>query len=247
MRNFNCKDIILMVILITGASKGIGAELAKAMAAEECTLLLVARNETLLEEVADQCRKVNPASKTIPLALDLLDLPGQSAKWIQLISSHTDHLDVLVNNAGLLVNKRFESLTAREMEQMVHVNFLSPAWLTRELIPLLKSSESPRIVNVTSMGGIQGSEKFPGLSMYSSSKGGLNTLTECLAEELRDYPISVNALALGAVQTEMLKEAFPGVEAPVGPVQTAEFLRWFVREGYRFFQGKILPVSTTTP
>lgn len=236
-----------MVILITGASKGIGAELAKAMAVEECTLLLVARNKTLLEEVAAQCRRINPASKIIPLVLDLLDLPRQPVQWMKQVFNHTDHLDVLVNNAGFLVNKRFESLTTGEMEQMIRVNFLSPACLVRELLPLLRSSESPRIINVTSMGGIQGSAKFAGLSMYSSSKGGMNTLTECLAEEFGEYQISVNALALGAVQTEMLKEAFPGVEAPVGPAETAEFFRWFVREGYRYFQGKILPVSTTTP
>ncbi len=236
-----------MVILITGASKGIGAELAITLAEEACTLLLVARNEDLLETIADQCRRVNPASTPIPLPLDLQELTEDSEQWLKKIKTHTNHIDVLVNNAGFLVKKPFASLTAREMEQMIRVNFLAPAWLIRKLLPLLKASGSPRIVNVTSMGGVEGSAKFPGLSIYSSSKGAMNTLSECLAEEFRDDHISVNALAFGAVQTEMFQEAFPGSEAPVGPQKAAAFIRWFVREGYQFFQGKILPVSTTTP
>jgi NAD(P)-dependent dehydrogenase (short-subunit alcohol dehydrogenase family) len=97
------------------------------------------------------------------------------------------------------------------------------------------------------MGGVQGSAKFAGLSAYSSSKAALCTLTECLAEELKLENISVNCLALGAVQTEMLSKAFPGYRAPLSASEMAEFIVQFARSGHYYFNGKILPVSSTTP
>ena len=97
------------------------------------------------------------------------------------------------------------------------------------------------------MGGFQGSAKFAGLSAYSSSKAAVVGLTECLAEELKDKDIFVNCLAIGAVQTEMLSEAFPGYEAPVSPKQMAEYIFDFAIKGSQFYNGKILPVSSSTP
>ena len=97
------------------------------------------------------------------------------------------------------------------------------------------------------MAGFQGSSKFSGLSYYSASKAALASLTECLAEELKEVGIRVNALAIGAVQTEMLAEAFPGYEAPLDPPAMAEFMKWFTLEGATYFNGKILPVSLATP
>lgn len=97
------------------------------------------------------------------------------------------------------------------------------------------------------MGGFQGSAKFAGLSAYSSSKAALSGLTECLAEELKPNGISVNCLAIGAVQTEMLSKAFPGYKAPLSPAEMAGFIQYFALNGHRYFNGKILPVSITTP
>ncbi len=111
----------------------------------------------------------------------------------------------------------------------------------------MEGSGLKHVVNVTSMAGYQGSSKFNGLSYYSASKAALGSLTECLAEELKDESIKVNALAIGAVQTEMLEEAFPGFKAPLQPSQMAEFMKWFTLEGPVFFNGKVLPVSLSTP
>jgi 3-oxoacyl-[acyl-carrier protein] reductase len=97
------------------------------------------------------------------------------------------------------------------------------------------------------MGGIQGSSKFPGLAAYSSSKGALITLTEMLAEEYKESNISFNALALGAVQTEMLAEAFPGYQASTTAREMARFIADFALNGHQFFNGKVLPVAHSTP
>ena len=89
--------------------------------------------------------------------------------------------------------------------------------------------------------------KFPGLAAYSSSKGAVLTLTELLAEEYKEQQISFNALALGAVQTEMLEEAFPGYKAPVSAKEMADYIFNFAVTGNKFFNGKIIQVSSSTP
>ena len=100
---------------------------------------------------------------------------------------------------------------------------------------------------ISSMGGIQGSAKFPGLAAYSSSKGAVITLTELLAEEYKETGPAFNALALGAVQTEMLEAAFPGYQAPVSAAEMAKYIGDFALTGHHYYNGKVLQVSKTTP
>jgi NAD(P)-dependent dehydrogenase (short-subunit alcohol dehydrogenase family) len=97
------------------------------------------------------------------------------------------------------------------------------------------------------MGGFQGSAKFKGLSLYSASKGALAILTECMAEEFKEKNINVNCLALGSVQTEMLAKAFPGYKAQSSPAEMAEFIANFALNAYKQINGKIIPVSASTP
>jgi NAD(P)-dependent dehydrogenase (short-subunit alcohol dehydrogenase family) len=97
------------------------------------------------------------------------------------------------------------------------------------------------------MGGYQGSMKFPGLALYSASKGALAVMSECLAEEFKETGIKVNCLALGAAQTEMLKEAFPNYQPPLSAEEMASFVCDFALRGQSFFNGKILPVALTDP
>ncbi|UCG28027.1 MAG: SDR family oxidoreductase, partial [Bacteroidales bacterium] len=158
-----------------------------------------------------------------------------------------DHIDVLINNAGYLHAVSFEETESSEAGQMASTNFLAPAELIRKTIPLLGKAGPSHIVNISSMGGIQGSVKFRGLAFYSATKSALATLTECLAEEYKDQRIFFNCLAFGAVQTEMLSEAFPGYCAPITSAEAARFVVDFALTGYRYFNGKILPVSVTTP
>jgi NAD(P)-dependent dehydrogenase (short-subunit alcohol dehydrogenase family) len=127
----------------------------------------------------------------------------------------------------------------------METNFFGTASLIRALVPMMP--EGSHIVNISSMGGFQSSSKYKGLSYYSASKAALACLTECLANEFKEYGIIINCLALGAVQTEMLDEAFPGYKAPVNAVEMAEYISGFVLTGNKFFNGKILPVAIGNP
>ena len=154
-------------------------------------------------------------------------------------------IDVLINNAGFLVNKPFLQQTAQDIMSQLSVNFIAPVRLMQELFNFL--APGTHIVNISSVGGFQGSVKFPGLSIYSSTKAALNILTEALAEEWKSYGIKINSLCLGAVQTEMLEQAFPGYKAPLTPEEMAEFISYFAINGSKFFNGKVIPVSLSTP
>jgi NAD(P)-dependent dehydrogenase (short-subunit alcohol dehydrogenase family) len=161
------------------------------------------------------------------------------------ILKRMNKIDILVNNAGLLIHKPFELMEEADFDQMFQANVKSAFKLTKCLFPYF--SENAHIVNIGSMGGFQGSMKFPGLSLYSASKGALAILTECLAEEFKERKIKVNCLALGSAQTEMLDEAFPGYRAPLSAIEMATFITDFSLNGHRWFNGKILPVSVVTP
>lgn len=236
-----------MIILITGASRGIGAELAVQLAGDGHRLILVARNEEALRKVCERCNHLSGSETAFPLAFDLIQLLNGTGEFREQLYRITDSLDVLVNNAGFLINKPFEGISPAESKKVFEVNYFVPEQLIRLCLPLLRASSSASVINVTSMGAVQGSIKFPGLSAYSASKGALAILTECLAEELNDQGIRVNALAFGSVQTEMLEEAFPGFRASTGTEEMGHFFKWFVVEGWKRFNGKMLPVSDSTP
>ncbi len=236
-----------MVILLTGASRGIGAALVQSFTEEGHRVLMLSRNRSRLEEVADSCNKRAQRNLAVAIPFDLVDLHNLEEELISNIRKHTDTIDVLINNAGQLIRKPFEKVDINSARRLFETNFFAPAQLIRICIPLMKGSRLKHIVNVTSMGGFQGSGKFSGLSYYSASKAALGNLTECLAEEFRQDKVKVNALAIGSVQTEMFAEAFPGFQAPLKPSQMAGFMKWFALEGQGYFNGKILPVSLATP
>ncbi len=234
-----------MNIIVTGASKGIGYETVKAFAAESGNnIVAVSRNNELLEKLKMECDAFSSGSTVYILPADL-EKESFSPELFDHISRYIDSVDVLINNAGLLINKPIDELTALDFDRLFAVNVKSVFGLIQMLLPVF--SPDAHIINISSMGGFQGSAKFPGLSLYSASKGALAVLTECLAEELKDRKIKVNALALGAVQTEMLARAFPGYQAPVNPLELAEFIKIFAITSHHFLNGKIIPVSLSTP
>ncbi len=232
-----------MLILITGASKGIGFETVKQLSQEGTHLIIaVSRNTATLQKLVTtgNSHNVLPVKADITKAADLKRL-------VATIQALNMPLDVLINNAGQIVNKAFEKISAVELHAVYNTNVLAPFTLIQKLLPFLQKSKQAHIVNISSMGGFQGSSKFPGLSAYSSSKAALSGLTECLAEELKPKGIAVNCLAIGAVQTDMLSKAFPGYKAPLQPKQMAAYIADFALRGTTYFNGKIIPVSSTTP
>jgi NAD(P)-dependent dehydrogenase (short-subunit alcohol dehydrogenase family) len=154
-------------------------------------------------------------------------------------------VDILINVAGFLIVADFMKLSDNDARNMMETNFFGPAALIRLLVPLM--SAGSHIVNISSMGGYQGSSKYRGLSVYSASKAALSCLSECLAGELSESGICVNCLALGSAQTEMFESAFPGFKAPLSPKEIAEFISYFAVNGNKFFNGKVLPVAINNP
>lgn len=236
-----------MDILITGASRGIGFELAHLFANDASnTLFLISRNKQKLDDLMYSCKKVQAQAKLIALPFDLVNIVDIK-NLVRQIAGETKKIDILINNAGYLVNKLFDAIQPNEVEEMYKVNVMAPIELIHCLLPQLKNSKAAHVVNISSMGGFQGSVKFPGLAGYSSSKAAIACLTECLAEEYKDSTLKFNCLALGAVSTEMLAEAFPGYTAPTSAKEMARFIYDFSLTGHTMFNGKILPVSLSTP
>lgn len=225
--------------IITGASRGIGYETASALASKGHTVLGVARSRESLEQLQqshpDQI-EVIPADLT-----DQKDLK----RLAELIAKKQMSVDVLINNAGALINKPFTKLSRKDWDKMIQVNLMTAVDLIRNLLPHF--SDEAHILNISSMGGFQGSSKFPGLSAYSVAKGALSILSECLAVELGSRNIRSNALCLGAVQTEMLEEAFPGFEAPVSAEKMGTYIADFALNGKDFYNGQVLPVTLGNP
>lgn len=228
---------IRMNIVISGASRGIGYEVAKQFGALGHSVLALARNHKALDKLKSEEGDIST------LAIDINDksLQEQFTRFYK----KGDRIDILINNAGQLINKPFLETSSFEFVQQFQSNVLSIVNLSKICIPYM--GKNSHVVNITSMGGFQGSSKFPGLSAYSSSKGAVSILSECMAEELKEEGIKVNALALGAVQTEMLEAAFPEYKAPLSAKEMAKYLVNFGLEGHRYYNGKILPVALGNP
>lgn len=232
-----------MNAIVTGVSSGIGFELVKRLLASDTIYKVVGigRRADRLRSLNDYADELGVSDHFVPIVADVMDVN------LEAIQKHIDHVDILVNNAGLLRHAPFAQLTDKDFEEVYRTNVFAPARLIRELLPLMGGERVTHIVNIGSMGGFQGSSKFPGLAAYSSSKSALAGLTECLAEEFKEHNIKVNCLAIGAVQTEMLAMAFPGFTAPCTAMSMAEYVADFACNAHRYYNGKVLPVSSTTP
>ena len=234
-----------MNIVITGASRGIGYAVAKKLLEINGNrVVAISRNLKALHNLKSFFQQNHPDSKLFPVEFDL-DGGDYENDLLPKILQHFRNIDILINNAGLLINKPVQDLSDSDFTDIFNVNVRSVFKLSQQLLPYMKKDS--HIVNAGSMGGFQGSAKFPGLSLYSAAKGAVAILTEAMAEEFKEQKVKVNCLAYGAVQTEMLNEAFPGYQASLQPDEMADFVVDFAMNGHRFFNGKILPVSVSTP
>ena len=223
-------------VVITGTSRGIGFELAKMFADNGHQVLAISRNTEPLSVINH--KNISVISVDISKNSDIKKVTG-------FIKNNWKKVDILINNAGKLINKPFTDLTSNDFLEVYKVNVFGVAELTKNLIPFLQKGS--HVVTISSMGGVQGSMKFPGLAAYSSAKGAVITLSELLAEEYKEQQIAFNVLALGAVQTEMLAEAFPDYKAPLSAEEMANYIYDFSLTGNKFYNGKVLQVSSTTP
>ena len=223
-------------VIITGTSRGMGFELVHLFANQGHNVLALSRN-------AQPVNNLNFDNIT-SLGFDLCKQEDY-VRVKEFIETEWEQVDILINNAGTLLNKPFTETTFKDFEKVYQTNVFGVAEMTRIVLPFMK--ENGHVVTISSMGGIQGSVKFAGLSAYSSSKGAVITLTELLAEEYKETGPQFNVLALGAVQTEMLEEAFPGYKAPISAKEMAKYITNFALTGHQFYNGKLLQVSNSTP
>lgn len=234
-----------MNIVISGASSGVGFEaVLELILNSENKVLALARSGDKLQRLLEIAKGLNPECQLFPVQFDLVN-DDIHLGLVPFIQQNFGKIDILINNAGALEVKPFDQTNEIDFVEMLQSNFLSHVRLIQGLLPVM--NQPSHIVNIGSMGGFQGSLKFPGLSAYSASKAALHTLTECLALELADRKIKVNCLALGSAQTEMLEKAFPGYESPVMAFEMGKYIADFARTGHQFFNGKVLPVAVTTP
>jgi short-subunit dehydrogenase len=223
-------------IVVVGASRGIGFEIVKQFAEVGNTVFALSRDVEKMKKAFEGYSNVTSLA---------FDLSHEVSEQVQVLSEKIGAIDILINNAGYLVNKPFDSISHEEFQLSYQINVIGVMETVQGFLPLFHPDA--HILNISSMGGFQGSVKFAGLSTYSTSKAALCSFTELFSEEYKETNLSMNCLCLGAVQTEMLQEAFPGYEAPTTPDQMAAFIVDFALNGNRFFKGKILPVSLSTP
>lgn len=223
-------------IIITGTSRGIGYELVKQCQAKGHRVLALSRNTSPIDHLH--------LSNTQSLEFDITQ--GKDLqKAVNYIQQHWSQVDVVIHNAGQIIHKDFTTIHVSELNKVYATNVFGVFTFTQALLPFFHADS--HIISISSMGGIQGSVKFPGLTAYSSSKAAVINLMEVLAEEYKETGPIFNALALGAVQTEMFEEAFPGAKAGVSPREMAAYIIQFALTGNRVYNGKVLQVSNSTP
>lgn len=237
-----------MNILVTGASQGIGSEVVKEFAKNTNNhVVAISRNLSALEKLKAFCHKEYANNNIHVYSIDYLSETFKK-EFDSIIDKHQDHFDVVINNAGFLINEAFAEVSLNKIKDLYQVNVFAPIEIIQSLLQKnIVKTKIAHIVNIGSMGGYQGSVKFPGLSIYSSSKSALANLTECLAEEYKNQNVKFNCLALGSVQTEMLSKAFPEYKAQVSAKEMAKYIVDFSVSGSIYFNGKIIPISKDTP
>jgi NAD(P)-dependent dehydrogenase (short-subunit alcohol dehydrogenase family) len=229
-----------MNIIINGGSRGIGKETALFLAQDiNNQIIVTGRNINALNAISASGTNIHALQSDISV---LQEIPET---FLKNVVQHFAKVDILINMAGSLVSEEFMKVKDSDARMMMETNFFGPAAVIRILKPLMERGS--HILNISSMGGYQGSTKFRGLSYYSASKAAIACLSECLAEEFRESGISVNCLALGAVQTEMFDEAFPGYKAPVKASEISSFISYFALNGQKFMNGRIIPVALGNP
>ncbi len=200
--------------LITGASAGIGRELARQLANRARTLVLIARREQRLNELRDELRNRNAQVNVYTRVVDLCD-KTQIEELVQWLEQNRIEIDFLINNAGLGDYGSVASSDIERDNRILQVNISALTYLTRRLLPQMISRRHGAILNVSSSAGFL---PIPGMTIYAATKAYVNSFTEGLRAELRGTGVSVTALCPGPVHTEFGDVAKrPGGEAETGP------------------------------
>ena len=208
------------VALITGGGRGIGAATAEALARKGAEVIIASRTEAELTATVTALRTAGLKASLI--VLDVADEAAVAAAFSR-ITAEWGRLDILVNNAAILLSAPFAEMAMSDWDRLLAVNLRGAVLCARQAFRLMGESGGS-IVNVSSLGGLPGTDKFPGYAAYTVSKFAITGLTEALAAEGRDCNIRVNGVAPGAVDTVMLRQAAPHLRTRTGPADVAKVI-----------------------
>ena len=186
--------------VVTGSAQGIGLSIAKELLNCGASVCICDINEELCEKTASNLSAEFP-EKVIFKKADVSSIPDLQ-EMFKFINEEFGGLDILVNNAGILYSNKIEDITVDEWDRVMKINLGGTFFASQQALPYLKKSKSPRIINISSIGGRMGSYES-GMS-YVASKGGINSLTYGMSRHLAPYGITVNAVCPGTIETEMI-------------------------------------------
>ena len=208
------------VAVVSGASGGIGAATAEAVASAGAHVFLAARDRTALEATAK--RIAGSGGEATPIPTDVSEM--EEVERLFAAASAAGPCTALVCAAGVLTSVPFADTTSEIWEQTLRVNLTGSFLCCRAAFASMQAAGEGRIVNIGSLSGVYATEKFPGLAAYNVSKYGVIGLTEAIAVEGKPYGISAICVSPGAVDTEMLRRANPELRPGLTPQQVAELI-----------------------
>jgi 3-oxoacyl-[acyl-carrier protein] reductase len=211
--------------VVTGASRGIGREIALSLAKQNIKLILTARSKHQLSQTAELIRKSDAPEPAI-ISADLSE-PEQIENLTTQIKKQFDNLDILINSAGLTHSALLKDTPTDKWNLLMNVNARAPFILIRKLLPLLEKSAHAHIINIASVVAIKG---YPKQSAYTASKHALRGMTMSLAEELCDTNINIRLLCPGGVDTDMVSNVRPDIDKKdlISPTEIAELVSYLI-------------------
>jgi len=227
------------IVMITGGAKGIGKACAKNFLKRGASVSLMSRTLSELKATQDEFEKEFPKRTVIFEGSVSSSLDIQS--WFEATTSHFGTPTVLINNAAIFLSKEVTDQSLEDWEQVIQINLTGSFLCSQAFFKAANPGKIPRsIINISSLAGIRGTDKFPGLSSYVASKFAVVGLTEALAVEGKSLNIRVNCIAPGAVDTEMLRKALPQLKAKAQPEDIAKICLFLADEK----QSQVLNGST---
>ena len=229
------------IAIITGAGRGVGRATARLFAREGAHVVLFSRTPAQVEQAVAEI--VQAGGHALAVAGDVSREEDVLALF-QRVKETYGRVDVLVNAAGIVAVRPFVDMDTATWDQVIGINLRGTFLCCREAFRMMAAQQQGIIINISSLSGVKGVEKFPGLSAYNVSKSGVAGLTEILAVEGKPYNIRVCAVSPGAVDTEMLRQAAPHLKAGMTPDDLAEILLFLAADSGRMFSGSNIELFT---
>ena len=230
------------VAIITGAGRGVGRATAQLFAREGARVVLFSRTRAQLEETALEIVRAGGQMGDSLAVVGDVSQEDDVQRLFEQVKEMYGRVDILVNCAGIVAVRPFVDMDVATWDNVIGVNLRGTFLCCREAFQVMTAQQEGVIINLSSLSGVKGVEKFPGLSAYNVSKAGVAGLTEILAFEGKPHNIRVCAVSPGAVDTEMLRQAAPHLKAGMTPEDMAEILLFLADDTGRKLSGTNLEI-----